>query len=211
MSKTRIRTKRPRADLTGQRFGKLVVVEWVGNSRWRCQCDCGGSSLVLTANLKRGNTASCGCVRNIKSSKRATTHGLSHTPAYRSWLSVRRRCFDKNNVAYQQYGARGIGMWEKWVSDPVKFITDVGQPPSPDHTLDRIDNNKGYYPDNVRWATPLEQANNKSNNRVVVYQGVQYTVAQLARKIAEECGIAYKQMRQALEKQMYYPTVFTDS
>lgn len=94
-------------------------------------------------------------------------------------------------------------MDDEWAADPVAFVRDVGQPLSPNHTLDRIDNAKGYHPGNVRWATPLEQANNKTNNRVVTYQGERYTLAQLARKIAADCGIPPKQMLTALEHELY--------
>lgn len=198
-----IRARQPRADLVGKRFGKLTVQSWIGESRWFCRCDCGKSTHVLTANLNTGNTASCGCVRNIASSKRATKHGLYNTRAYKTWASVKRRCFDVNCNSYQFYGARGISMWEEWAADPVAFVRDVGQPPSPNHTLDRIDNAKGYEPGNVRWATPLEQGNNKTNNVVVMFRGERYTLSQLARMIAKECGISFDQMRVALEHEMY--------
>lgn len=199
-----IRARGPRKDLSGERFGKLTVRCWAGDSRWTCDCDCGGSADVFTANLKRANTTSCGCIRKAASSRRATTHGLGNTPAYKTWCSVKKRCRAPNSGrAYQQYGARGINMHDEWADNPEAFIRDVGQPPTANHTIDRIDNTKGYFPGNVRWATPLEQANNKSNNRFVTYQGERYTVSQLARKIAEECGITHAQMLGALEKVMY--------
>jgi len=94
-------------------------------------------------------------------------------------------------------------MHEPWIDDPAAFINHVGQPPSGDHTLDRIDNSLGYVPGNLRWATPLEQGSNKTNNRVVQYQGAAYTISQLARKVAAECGITQKQFQRALEKVMY--------
>lgn len=194
-----IRERRPRQDLTGQKFGKLTVKLWAGDSRWQCECECGGFAIVLTANLKRGNTASCGCVKRISSSKRATTHGLSNTRAYKTWLSVRRRCFDTHTASYQQYGARGISMDDEWAADPVAFIRDIGQPPSDNHTLDRIDNTKGYFPGNVRWATPLEQGSNKSNNVIVQYQGETYTLSQLCRKIAAEINLPAVQFAKALD------------
>lgn len=200
-----IRARRPLGgDLVGSVFGKLTVIEWAGDSRWLCKCECGGQSTVFTANLKRGNSKSCGCIRNAQASKRATTHGLSNTKAYKTWLSVKRRCYDKNcGVAYKQYGARGIEMYEPWIDDPVAFIEYVGQPPSPNHTLDRKENSKGYFPGNIRWATPLEQGCNKTNNRIVTYQGAQYTISQLARKVAEDCGLTPKQFQSAFEKVIY--------
>lgn len=193
----------PRQDLIGRRFNKLTVREWAGEARWRCDCDCGGTSLVRTANLKRGNSGSCGCIKRTGASKRATKHGLHNTPAYKTWCSIKRRCFEKSNVAYKHYGAKGISMLDDWITDPAAFVAHVGQPPTNNHSLDRIDNAKGYFPGNLRWATPLEQGSNKTNNRIVHYQGGSYTISQLARKIALECGITQKQFLRALEKAMY--------
>lgn len=201
MYKNRIGT--PRSDLVGKTFGKLTVLEWAGHSKWACVCECGRTTTVLTANLKRGNTASCGCVRNIKSSKRNTVHGLYGTLAYKSWAAIRRRCREVNYPSYARYGARGIDMHQPWYESVEQFVQDVGQPPSSNHSLDRIDNAEGYFPGNVRWATPQEQANNKANNVWVTYQGAKYTIAQLAAKVASECGISKRQFLRALEKQMY--------
>lgn len=198
-----IRNRPPRKDLTGERFGRLVVRAWAGSSHWICRCDCGSETRVLTANLTRNNTRSCGCIRNHLSSLRNTKHGLHGTPAYKTWASVKRRCYEKQNASYKDYGAKGIRMHAGWINDPEAFIKYIGQPPSDDHTLDRIDNAKGYEPGNIRWATPLEQASNKTNNRWVIYQGVRYTISQLARKIAQECGISHSQMLSALEHEMY--------
>lgn len=199
-----IRARGPREDLVGRTFGKLTVLEWAGNSRWACACECGRTASILTANLKRGNSTSCGCIRNISSSKRATKHGLYHTKAYKTWTSVKSRCLcPTSGRSYEQYGGRGITMDPVWAADPVAFVRDVGQPPTDNHTLDRIDNNKGYHPGNVRWATPLEQGSNKRNNRVVTFQGKTYTLSQLARYIAAECGVLPSQVRSAIEHEIY--------
>lgn len=170
-----IRFRSPRCDLVGKRFGKLLVKEWAGNARWRCLCDCGNETAVITANLKRANTTSCGCIRNIKSAERATQHGLYWTPAYRTYLSIYARCHRPNkSAAYAQYGAKGVRMCEQWRGNPAQFVADVGQPPTPEHTLDRIDNGRGYEPGNVRWATRIEQARNKTNNVHVTFQGREF-------------------------------------
>ena len=200
---TLTRVRPPRQDLIGLRFARLVVQQWLGDSHWLCMCDCGNETEVLTANLKRGNTKSCGCLSRTVASIRNTKHGYHRTPAYKTWCSIKRRCYEVQNPSYKNYGAKGIGMYEAWINDPAAFIDHVGQPPSADHTLDRKDNTKGYVPGNLRWATPLEQGSNKSNNRIVQYQGGTYTIAQLARKIAQECGITQKQFQRALEKAMY--------
>lgn len=198
-----IRDRGPKKDRRGERFNKLVVLEWAGSSHWRCLCDCGKETVVLTANLTRNNTGSCGCLSRTKASIRNTKHGFHRTPVYKTWCSVKRRCYEKQNAAYKNYGGKGVTMFEAWINDPGAFCSYIGQPPTADHTLDRIDNSKGYFPGNLRWATPLEQASNKTNNRIVTYQGGNYTIAQLARKIATECGISYDQFRAALEKKMY--------
>ena len=195
-----IRLRNPRANLVGQRFGKLVVKGWAYRSKWNCQCDCGNITKVLTANLKRGNTGSCGCVRNILSSKRNTIHGLHDTHVYKTWISVRRRCLSPSYSSYKDYGARGITVNEEWAVDVLAFLRDMGHPPTPNHTLDRIDNNKGYEPGNCRWATPLEQGSNKRNNVWLTFQGKRYTLSQLTRFVAEECGIRPKQFARAFEK-----------
>jgi hypothetical protein len=168
------RYRQPRSDLTNQTFGKLTVLEWAGNSRWVCQCECGNTSVVLTANLNRANTTSCGCVRNIKSSKRNTTHGLSNTLAYKTWLGIRRRCRDEKFGSYKDYGAKGIDIWQPWYESVERFVADMGQPPTPEHTLDRIDNSKGYEPGNVRWATQTEQARNRSVCVKIAFQGHEF-------------------------------------
>lgn len=157
------RFRNPRRDLSGQRFGKLIATKWAGDSRWHCVCDCGGSSLVLTANLTRGNSTSCGCVRNNAAAVRNTIHGLTGTIVYKTWLGVRRRCRDKNSASYATYGAQGIDICDEWHDSIEAFFRDVGHPPSDAHTLDRIDNFKGYEPGNVRWATTTEQARNRRN------------------------------------------------
>jgi hypothetical protein len=199
--KTR-RTRQPRSDLTGHRFGKLTVQRWAFHSQWLCMCDCGRESLVLTSNLNRGNTTSCGCVKRIVASKRATTHGLSRTLAYKTWLGIRARCLRPSHPSYSDYGGKGIGIWDEWAVSAERFIADVGQPPTLGHSLDRIDNSKGYEPGNVRWATDVEQANNKSNNRVVEWRGAKYTIAQLARKIAAECNINHAFFYEALRREI---------
>ena len=101
-------------------------------------------------------------------------------------------------------------MFEDWINDPAAFVAHVGQPPGDGYTLDRIDNSQGYFPGNLRWATPLEQGANKSNNRIVEYRGGTYTISQLARKIAHECGITHKQFQRALEKAMYNRAPFVE-
>lgn len=183
---------RPRNDITGQRFGNLVALDYVSRSKWLCRCDCGKETIVFLANLLRSNTKSCGCMRNAASSKRNRIHGLYGTKVYRCWCSIKKRCNNPHDPSYPQYGGAGITMHAEWAANPKVFFDYIGHAPSEKHSIDRIDNTKGYIPGNIRWADSYQQANNKTSNRVLYFRGERYTLAQLARKIAQECGIKTK-------------------
>lgn len=193
--------RKPRLDLYGKKFGKLTVLDFIGNSRWRCACDCGGESIVMTANLNRGNTTSCGCIRNVSSSKRATKHGLFGTKVHRCWMNIKRRCLEPTYPSYKDYGAKGIKIYEPWAKDVTKFVEYIGHAPSEEHSIDRIDNSKGYEPGNIRWATKWEQANNKTNNVKVTFQGIEYpSIAVFARWISSQCQLSEKDFLRELQK-----------
>lgn len=196
-----MRKRVARSDLAGKRYGKLEVKEWVGNSRWRCLCDCGNETLVLTANLNRKNTTSCGCIRNMMSSKRNTTHGLSNTHAYKTWLSMRRRCREVTNAAYKDYGAKGIDVIQRWYDSVQEFVNDVGHPPTSGHSLDRIDNLRGYEPDNVRWATATEQSRNRSVCVQVEFQGQHFnSIAHFVEWLATQVKVNRKTLLREVQK-----------
>jgi len=200
-----MRQRKARSDLSGKTFGKLFVIEWAGNSRWKCLCDCGNETFVLTANLNRNNTTSCGCIRNIKASARNTTHGLSNTHVYKTWLSMRRRCREVKNASYKDYGAKGIDVIDKWYSSVEEFLKDVGHPPTPEHTLDRIDNSKGYQPDNVRWATPTEQSRNRGICVQVDFQGQHFdSISHFVEWLATQTGISKKTLTNGIEKNDHF-------
>lgn len=153
-------------DLTGQTFGQLTVIDRAknrkgGEARWNCACNCGGSTTATGSNLRLGRTTSCGCAMRQINRERKTTHGGHGTPEYGIWCSMIRRCENKNDDAYPRYGGRGITVHPEWRADFAAFLRDVGRRPSPDLSLDRIDNDRGYEPGNIRWATAKQQANNR--------------------------------------------------
>lgn len=160
-----------RLQLAGQRFGRLVALRDVGSAcqqrLWHCRCDCGDEVTVMARSLRSGNTKSCGCWNRERASaamsRRNITHGGAHHahrhPLYQTWLSMRQRCTNPNVNNYHRYGGRGITVCTRW-QDFAAFLSDVGERPSPQHSLDRIQNDGNYEPGNVRWATRVEQARN---------------------------------------------------
>jgi hypothetical protein len=157
-------------DVAGQRFGQLTAIRDAGRLRkevaWLCHCDCGGSSIVPGYKLRSGATQSCGC------RKGSWRHGygkpLTRHPIYRAWLHMRDRCTNPNHRQWKDYGGRGIAVCERW-SNFTNFLADVGERPTPKHSLDRINNNGNYEPENVRWATKVQQNNNTRRNRRIAH------------------------------------------
>ena len=152
-------TQNPSINLTGTRYGRLVVTS---NSETRkerryleCICDCGNVVFKLMQNLRKGVTTHCGCSRKSK------FKGLSRTTEYRSWYAMRSRCYDINNMDYNLYGGRGISVCNEWKEDFFAFLAYMGNKPEGKYSIDRINNDGNYVPNNVRWATDIQQANNR--------------------------------------------------
>lgn len=176
-------------DLTGQRFGRLTVTGYGGrkgtNHVWLCRCDCGGDKLAQAGNMRAGLTQSCGCLQRERASAATRTHGHTvgrKSSEYRIWVSMICRCRNENDAAYAYYGGRGIAVCERWangeggLSGFECFFADMGRRPDR-RSLDRIDNDKGYSPDNCRWATRREQALNVRTNVIVRFRGEERLLA----------------------------------
>lgn len=168
------------ADLTGRRFGRLIVIERTpdkgGRTAWKCLCDCGTSKVVNGASVLRGSTRSCGCLRRESARRNAAanlTHGMHGTRTYKSYRCMLDRCNNPKAKTYPRYGGRGIIVCDRW-SGPdgfANFHADLGDCPD-GLCLDRIDNTGGgYRPDNCRWVTPKQQANNRTSNVRITYKG----------------------------------------
>lgn len=167
-----------------KRYGRLVVLSrYCDNGeltdKWMCLCDCGTTKLVSYECLRSVKTKSCGCLRKETTIKRFVTHGMRKSPEYSVWLGMRRRCSDPKNRYFDDYGGRGIYVCTQWNDDFSCFLKDIGLRPSSKHSLERIDNNKGYAPDNCRWALYTDQANNRRSNRLHEFRGNMLTVRQL--------------------------------
>lgn len=186
--------------MIGQRFGRLVVVTEAHKTRhrhWKCMCDCGNGHVVRGSSLKNGHTQSCGCLgaeRRLKAATEAKIkHGRSKTSIYNVWASMVQRCRDHNDKRWSSYGGRGITVCERWANF-ANFLEDMGERPT-GLTLDRVDVNGNYSPDNCRWATQSQQMNNTRRNVHISYNGENFTISQWAEKIGINKGTLWNRIR----------------
>lgn len=188
-------------DLTDQRFGRLAVLHCVGrdkfgNAQWHVVCDCGNDKVVAARSLREQSIVSCGCLRREKFHVNTKTHGRTNTPEFRTWTSMKNRCLNPASDDYPRYGGRGIKMYAIWQHSFETFLEHVGRRPSPEHSIDRIDNERGYLPDNVRWATRKEQQRNTSRNLPLSYKGQVRTLIEWS----EITEIKYTTLHQRLQR-----------
>lgn len=188
-----------RDDITGQRFGRLIAVEFAGiakgrSSLWRCRCACGSESVVRLTALRNGHTTSCGCLRVERVSAATAKHGRSKTPTYQIWADMRRRCHNHNSQDFHRYGGRGISICERW-NDYAMFLLDMGEQPE-GLTLGRINNDGPYSPENCRWETRTQQQRNTVRNRVYELNGIR----KCASEWENELGLSRGGLWQRLNK-----------
>jgi hypothetical protein len=177
-------------NLTGHVFGLLTVIRAAsarcgGRSAWECLCACGQTKFVLTQSLRGGKSTSCGCAQW----KHGDSRRGNEAPEYTVWWGLRSRCLNPKNKLYAYYGGRGITVCEHWqgARGYKHFLADVGRRPTPKHSLDRIDNDLGYQPGNVRWATKKQQMRNTRRTRSVTIDGRTCSLAEWA----EVSGVSY--------------------
>ena len=152
-------------ELSGKRYGMLTVVSYDGHGLWRCKCDCGNEKVIKGSNLLTGHVMSCGCYGKNKLGNHVRKHGGTGTRLYRIWMLMRYRCSNENNPSYKNYGGRGIKVCDEWQDSFIVFRDwALKHGYRDDLTIDRIDNDKGYSPDNCRWIYYKDQPKNRRSN-----------------------------------------------
>lgn len=195
-------------DLKGMVFGRLVVVgesvirKSKKDRNWVCKCECGREKIVPSVRLKNGTTQSCGCLNVEANTDHGHAAGGKVSSEYKAWAGMKYRCYDPKCKQFKNYGGRGIKVCSRWIDSFSNFKNDMGLKPSPSHSLDRYpDQNGDYSPNNCRWATPKEQQNNRTNNRLVEYLGDEITLAQAANRL----GMWEQNLRRDLKKGVTIP------
>jgi hypothetical protein len=189
-------------DLTGQRFGRLTVIALIqkasrknNRTKYQCRCDCGNMLIVESDHLKRGHTQSCGCYKKEHISTANKTHGISNHRLCSIWHGIKRRCYCEKATGYENYGGRGITMCAEW-RDNIHAFYDwaLFHGYSDDLSIDRIDNNRGYSPDNCRWATKKEQQRNNRRNYLLTIAGETKCLSEWL----DQTGVAFKTAQKRL-------------
>lgn len=189
------------SDLSGKKFSRWLVQHRSPRAEyWFCICDCGTVKAVRGANLKNGNSKSCGCYSREIAAAAKFKHGMAaggrQTPEYATWARMKDRCENPNATGFERYGGRGISVCDEWRNDFCAFLRDMGKKPSSRHSIDRIDVNGDYTPGNCRWATPRQQSRNKSDTRMVMYGGSLIPLIDAAAL----AGIGYRTINSRMQK-----------
>lgn len=197
-------TGRKAEDLTGMRFGRLVITDRVNKPgdprgpRWASVCDCGGVTEAAASDYKRGNVRSCGCLPlEIKKARASHGESVERSREYAIWCSMKQRCGSSAHKDFKNYGARGICVSEEFRRYE-SFLSIMGRCPD-GMSLERVDNDGPYSSGNCRWAAPLEQSNNKRNNRNLTVWGETKTMAEWARD--KRCAVSYAQLKSRVGRQ----------
>lgn len=154
-------------NLVGKTFDRLTVINDTGkrsksNIIWMCKCTCGSNKEVLGTNLNRKYTRSCGCLKREKDTVHGDSPRGNRTPEYITYRSMLQRCYNPKSISYKYYGKRGITICKRWLNSFTNFLIDMGRKPEKSYSIDRINNKGNYEPSNCRWATKLQQTQNRS-------------------------------------------------
>lgn len=190
-------------DLTGKTYGYLTVIERVENHKdhrayWKCMCKCGGTTIVPTYRLNDGSTKSCGCKKYESHNKK---HGMRHTRIYETWCGMIKRCYNKNSKSFKNYGGRGIKVCEEWKNDFSAFNTwAVSSGYSDNLTIERINVNDDYKPENCIWITQVQQQRNKTNSVFLEHNGQRKHLLQWCEELGMNKGAAKSRYKRAKAK-----------
>lgn len=190
-------------DITGHKYGRLTAIEKKesvnGRAVWLFTCDCGSQKIARMSEVRTGKTSSCGCLsRESKANKdnKFKTHNMYKTREYKSWQGMKERIYNKNSKSYDSYGGRGLKMSKAWTNSFDAFYKDMGPRPTPSHSIDRVNNNIGYFKENCRWATARQQVQNRS---VSLSKGLIDIIELVARENKISYSTAYKRIKRFTE------------
>lgn len=196
-------------DLTGYQSGYLTAISYAGSdgkkSLWNVRCDCGKMIVMPGTELTKGKCKSCGCQRNQLIGEKNRRHGMSRLPIWNVWHSMKQRCENPRAQAWKNYGGRGITVCKRWSESFENFLEDMGAGYQEGLTLDRIDVNGNYEPNNCRWITMKEQARNKRHNRIISTPWGEMTVAEAS----ERSGIGVTTLLYRLDHNVPGALLFT--
>lgn len=196
-----------KTDITGQKFDRLLVIMYTGNlnaSKKRmvlCRCDCGVEKEMVASNLVSGMSKSCGCLKVEKFKNRVTTHGMAGKTMYYRWNGMIQRCYNPDHSEYKNYGSRGIKVCDRWRNSVLNYIADLGEPPFKGASVDRINNDGDYNPENCKWSTKKEQSVNRRPTRLLSYNGLEMCVSDWERHLGFGLGTLKNRFAQGLSVQ----------
>lgn len=193
-----------REDLTGKKFYELTVLSYSHSTNqgtfWLCKCECGKTKVVRAAALRFGHTRSCGCLQKRVTQKRSFKHGLYRHPIKDVWCAMMQRCYNPKNPGYKNYGGRGIEVCKKWHTFQ-GFISDMYETWEKGLSIERKENNKGYYKGNCKWATYREQCRNQRRSHKITINGETLNVSQWSERMGFKPNLIHGRIRKGWSKE----------